>query len=181
LKHGSLTIACAVSALVACGGRGAADARDDAGPPGVALLFPDGADAIDAAARTSIFSQLGLAVDSAGTGLLDTVCGQPATAAADVLDLNADGTPEVRVVFGNTCTSGIAGSSVALFIERDGAYVMNLGFPAASADPMETSNEGWPDLLIGGPGFCWPVWRWNGTEYAYHRDEPQEPGGCSGR
>ena len=23
---------------------------------------------------------------------------------------------------------------------------------------------GWPDLLVGGPGFCFPVERWNGKE-----------------
>src|SRR3546814_2334843 len=30
---------------------------------------------------------------------------------------------------------------------------------------------GWPDISIGGPGFCFPVVRWNGKEYAIHRSE----------
>ena len=27
---------------------------------------------------------------------------------------------------------------------------------------------GWPDIEIGGPGFCFPVERWNGHEYRPH-------------
>ncbi len=30
---------------------------------------------------------------------------------------------------------------------------------------------GWPDISIGGPGFCFPVWRWNGKAYALNRFE----------
>ena len=28
---------------------------------------------------------------------------------------------------------------------------------------------GWPDLEIGGPGFCFPVEPWNGRQYALRR------------
>ena len=30
---------------------------------------------------------------------------------------------------------------------------------------------GWPDIQMGGPGFCFPVWRWNGSAYALNRFE----------
>jgi hypothetical protein len=30
---------------------------------------------------------------------------------------------------------------------------------------------GWPDLSLGGPGFCFPVLRWNGKAYVHHRFE----------
>jgi len=30
---------------------------------------------------------------------------------------------------------------------------------------------GWPDILVGGPGFCFPVERWNGKAYELHRFE----------
>jgi len=30
---------------------------------------------------------------------------------------------------------------------------------------------GWPDIQLGGPGFCFPVWRWNGRDYALNRFE----------
>lgn len=31
--------------------------------------------------------------------------------------------------------------------------------------------DGWPDISVGGPGFCFPVERWNGKEYKLHRFE----------
>ena len=34
---------------------------------------------------------------------------------------------------------------------------------------------------IGGPGFCFPVWRWNGKQYVHHGQAAQEPGGCDQR
>jgi hypothetical protein len=29
----------------------------------------------------------------------------------------------------------------------------------------------WPDISIGGPGFCFAVMRWNGKAYVRHRFE----------
>ena len=34
-----------------------------------------------------------------------------------------------------------------------------------------TGKDGWPDISVGGPGFCFPVERWNGSEYVLHRHE----------
>ena len=116
-----------------------------------------------------------------GREFVDNTCGMPAAAEVQFLDLNRDGAPEVLVVFGNTCTSGMAGTSVVLFIKTQGQYRMNLGFPAAEVTPLDTRNRGYADLLIGGPGFCFPVWRWNGSDYVYFRSDPQEPGGCDNR
>lgn len=147
---------------------------------GPALMFAGGAEDLTEDEQLQIFSELGLAVAPDGAGFVDTVCRQPAGADVQFPDLNGDGVAEVLVVFGNTCTSGAAGASVQLFIKQDGAYVGQLGFPGISADPLETRNMGYPDLVIGGPGFCFPVWRWNGTMYDYDRNEPQAEGGCPG-
>ncbi len=165
------------------GGPGAArvaGGEGGAGGAGPALLFRDGAGGLTDAEQLEVFSALGLAVAADGAGFVDTVCGQPAGAEIQILDLNGDGTSEVLAIFGNSCTSGHTGSSVALFIKHGGAYRLQLGFPGASADPLETGNEGYPDLQIGGPGYCFPVWRWNGSEYVHHRNEPQAEGGCAG-
>jgi hypothetical protein len=48
------------------------------------------------------------------------------------------------------------------------------------AEVLPTKNEGYPELLIGGPGFCFPVWGWDGTAYVPLRNEPQAEGGCDG-
>ncbi|GAA4722576.1 hypothetical protein H9L13_10755 [Sphingomonas lutea] len=39
-------------------------------------------------------------------------------------------------------------------------------------DFLETSGtDGWPDIQVGGPGFCFPVLRWDGTAYRPHRHQ----------
>lgn len=88
--------------------------------------------------------------------------------AATVLptDLNKDGKEEIFVVFGNTYTSGNTGSSIVLFIKNTGGvYEMNLGFPGMAPEVLTTINKGYPDLVVGGPGFEFPVFRWNGKTY----------------
>ena len=86
-------------------------------------------------------------------------------------DMNKDGKEEIFISFGNSYTSGNAESSVSLFIKNAaGIYTLNLGFPGLTPDALATSNQGYLDLLIGGPGMEYPVYRWNGKEYAYLRD-----------
>jgi hypothetical protein len=86
-------------------------------------------------------------------------------------DINKDGKEEIFISFGNSYTSGNAESSVSLFIKNAaGIYTLNLGFPGTTPDALATSNQGYLDLLIGGPGMEYPVYRWNGKEYAYLRD-----------
>lgn len=81
-------------------------------------------------------------------------------------DLNKDGKEEVFINFGNTYTSGNTGSSIILFIKNaTGVYEMNLGFPGMIPDVLTTINKGYPDLVVGGPGFEFPVFRWNGKIY----------------
>jgi len=81
-------------------------------------------------------------------------------------DLNKDGKEEIFVSFGNSYTSGNTGISITLFIKNPaGVYEMNLGFPGMVPDVMTTVNKGYPDLVVGGPGFEFPVFRWNGKIY----------------
>ncbi|MBL7698685.1 MAG: hypothetical protein JNK79_11020 [Chitinophagaceae bacterium] len=90
----------------------------------------------------------------------------PFGATAYPTDLNGDGTEEIFVLFGNSYTSGNTGSSIAAFIRNAaGKYEMNLGFPGTLPDVLTTKNMGYPDLLIGGPGMEYPVFRWKGKIY----------------
>ena len=169
-------LSCAVLALAL------AAAAPAAAADGPALLFAKGAGKLTAAEQSQVFAALDLAVAGDGKSFVDKVCGQPAGAEVELRDMNGDAQDEVLVIYGNTCVSGAAGSSVVLFIkDAAGKYQTNLGFPGASADPKAEKSKGYPDLVIGGPGFCFPVWRWNGKAYDYLRDDAQEPGGCDGR
>jgi hypothetical protein len=85
------------------------------------------------------------------------------------LDLNSDGIEEIAMVFGNAATSGAAGSSGILFIKNaNSVYESNFGFPGMYAF-LATGNLNFPDVCIAGPGFEFPVWRWNGKSYEMHR------------
>ena len=163
-RAGVLPLVAAATIAVYLGAAGGAlAAQDPIGTgPSPLVLFRNGADFLDASERLSIFTALGLAPAGGGEGFVDAVCGQPALAQANVLDLNGDGIPEVLAVFGNTCTSGFAGSTVAVLVGDAQGYTAHLLAEGAAAEPLESGNLGYPDLRVGVPGFCFPVWRWNG-------------------
>ena len=92
----------------------------------------------------------------------------------EVRDLNGDGRPEAVVTEGSAYCYGHAGVGFALVSNQaDGRWRLmakRTGIP----EFLKTRGvDGWPDILVGGPGFCFPVERWNGKEYAFHRFEYQ--------
>ena len=147
---------------------------------GHTLLFNPDSTTIAEADQRAIFDALDYLVSADGTSLEAMDCG-PIFASAAEADLNGDGIVEVFVLGGNTCTSGMDGSTITLWIkDAEGTYAMNLGFPGGGWTVLETSNMGYPDLSIGGAGFCEAVWRWDGTMYQQHGNRETEPGGCDG-
>ena len=147
---------------------------------GYRILFPADSTTISEADQRAIFEQLGYLVAADGSSLEVVDCGTIYTQ-VDEEDLNGDGTPEVFVLGGNTCTSGGAGSNLTLFGRNaEGGWGLNLGVPAGGWTALETGNLGYPDLSIGGPGFCEAVYRWDGTMYQHHGNRETEPGGCEG-
>jgi hypothetical protein len=103
-------------------------------------------------------------------------CGDPGTAGyspgtiAEVADLDGDGRPEAIVTedssycFGNTGTGYAVVSKLA-----NGAWKLMTGGPGIVTVLKTKGVAGWPDLEIGGPGFCFPVERWNGRDYVLNR------------
>lgn len=86
-------------------------------------------------------------------------------------DLNGDGVPEVFILAGNTCTSGMTGRSVWLFAKRrDDRWVWLVDAGAASYRILPTASSGWLDIALGGRGFCEGLWRLGPRgEYDYAR------------
>ena len=139
---------------------------------GAALLFKNIKTKISDAEKNKVFDSLGFKLSKdAKQFILDAESADyPFDAFVYPTDLNKDGIEEIFIAFGNTYTSGNTGSSIVVFIaDKKAVYRMNLGFPGTLPDALATSNLGYPDLLIGGPGMEFPVWRWNGKAYDYFK------------
>ena len=110
-------------------------------------------------------------------------CGDPGTASyspgavESAADLNGDGRPEAIVTEGSVFCFGNTGQGYAVVSKQtDGSWKLvtqGTGMVNVLATPAKVlaATGGWPDLEIGGPGFCFPVERWNGREYSLHRHE----------
>ncbi len=110
-------------------------------------------------------------------------CGDPGTlsyspgAIESVADLNGDGRPEAIVTEGGTYCFGNTGQGYTLVSKQaDGSWKRMAAGTGMVGVLTKTKAApggvgGWPDLEIGGPGFCFPVLRWNGREYALHRHQ----------
>lgn len=83
-----------------------------------------------------------------------------------VQDLNGDGRPEALITEGSSFCYG--GDEVGFVLVSKGA---NAGWKrmvssGGIARVLKSRGvSGWPDIEIGGQGFCFPVQRWNGSEY----------------
>jgi hypothetical protein len=88
-----------------------------------------------------------------------------------IRDLNGDGRPEVVVVDSGTACHGMTGQGYTILTPTPTGWKpveSNSGIPTFLAT---RGIGGWQDIEIGGPGFCFPVLRWNGKEYAVLRHQ----------
>lgn len=98
---------------------------------------------------------------------------EPAT--IDVVrDLNGDGLPEAVIREGGTYCYGFTGEGFFLVSKQPHGHwkliTSDIGIPRFLST---RGTGGWPDIQVGGPGFCFPVQRWNGRSYALNRREYQ--------
>lgn len=89
-----------------------------------------------------------------------------------VRDINGDGRLEVVITEGGTYCYGMTGSAFWVVSQQaDGRWRLitsSIGIPVFLAT---RGAGGWPDIEVGGPGFCFPVQRWNGKAYVLNRHE----------
>ena len=105
-------------------------------------------------------------------------CGDPGTASYEggsIMyrgDANGDGLMDALVIEGSTYCFGMAGVGYTLITQNpDGDWhIMDErgGIPEFLST---TGADGWPDIEVGGPGFCFPVVRWDGSAYTLNRQE----------
>jgi hypothetical protein len=87
-----------------------------------------------------------------------------------VRDVNGDGLPEVVVTEGSTYCYGMTGAGYVLVSKQANGRWKRITSGAGIPTFLDTKGVGgWPDIEVGGPGFCFPVQRWNGKEYVLDR------------
>ncbi|MEO7634394.1 MAG: hypothetical protein ABIS38_01960 [Sphingomicrobium sp.] len=101
-------------------------------------------------------------------------CGDPGTASYQAGkiehfgDINGDGRAEAIVTEGSTFCFGNTGTGFALLSHSSTGKWVKLHDSEGVATILNTRANGWPEIEVGGPGFCFAVLRWTGKEYAIH-------------
>jgi hypothetical protein len=100
----------------------------------------------------------------------------------EIRDLNGDGRPDAVVTdFGLECYGSTEQGYVIVTKEPNGAWRKLFNTPGIPTFQSTRGAGGWPDIENGGPGFCFPVLRWNGSDYVKIRWSAHQPGACAGR
>jgi hypothetical protein len=93
-------------------------------------------------------------------------------AVEQVRDVNGDGRPEAVITEGSTLCHGNTGVGYSLVSKQaDGSWKLITNGAGVLSFLNTKGAGGWPDIEIGGPGFCFPVERWNGQKYVLQRHQ----------
>ena len=100
----------------------------------------------------------------------------------EIRDLNADGRPDAVIRDHGTFCYGSTEQGYTI-VTKDANGTWRLLFQNQGIPTFQASRGvgGWPDIENGGPGFCFPIMRWDGSDYAIVRWKAYEPGACAGR
>ena len=88
-------------------------------------------------------------------------------------DLNGDGLPEAMIIEngGSMCYGNTGQAFWLVSKQSNGGWKLMTNAIGIPEFLKSKGANGWPDVSIGGPGLCFPVRRWNGTTYVFHRNE----------
>lgn len=86
-------------------------------------------------------------------------------------DINGDGRPEAFVRESGICYGNIGQHFWLLSRQPNGQWKPMLDAIAIPEFLATRGTDNFPDIQMGGPGFCFPVVRWNGREYKIDRHE----------
>lgn len=82
----------------------------------------------------------------------------------EVKDINGDGIDEIILIETGTAGAsicfGMVGQQISLFVsDGAGGWRTALSVPAGGLSFITRADKAWPDIEVGGPGFCFPIWR----------------------
>lgn len=159
-----------------CSGKSLAQAATPAAPAAPTAAATGGAGKPSAADEAALFKAAGF--KRKGKRWVTEGCDDPSSSTYGpgnveaFKDLNGDGRPEAVLSEGGTFCYGNTGQGFWLLSQQAGGNWKLLTQSQGMPDFLATKGkDGFPDIQIGGPGFCFPVVRWNGKEYKTHRWE----------
>jgi hypothetical protein len=102
----------------------------------------------------------------------DPTSSYTAGAVEQVRDINGDGRHDAVLTEGGTFCYGHTGVGYSLVSKQaDGSWKLITSGTGIVTFLNTKGAGGWLDIEIGGPGFCFPVLRWNGRTYALQRHQ----------
>lgn len=99
---------------------------------------------------------------------------------SDIKDLNGDGRLELVITETGTFCYGNTGQGFYIMQKSKAGAWKTLYQSPGIPEFLTTKGEGgWPDIEVGGPGFCFPVIRFDGSTYVNDRQVEHQPGACA--
>jgi hypothetical protein len=90
----------------------------------------------------------------------------------ELRDINGDANLEAVITEGGSFCYGNTGAGYGLVSKQaDGDWKLITTGTGILSFLTTTGVGSWPDIQIGRPGFCFPVERWNGSQYTLNRHE----------
>jgi hypothetical protein len=125
--------------------------------------------AVAPAEQATIFRAAGFAA----TGGRFLACDGRSPLEAQVGDFNGDKRPDALVIDqGLQCYGADETGFVLVSKGANGGWTKLYGSPGVPRF-LTSRGGGWPELEVGGPGFCFPILRWNGRTFAEARRQYQ--------
>ncbi|TCM22283.1 hypothetical protein EDF56_101970 [Novosphingobium sp. PhB165] len=83
----------------------------------------------------------------------------------ELKDINGDGHPEALITAESTECFGMAGAGFQLLRQTPAGWQLMANETGIATFQTTRGVDGYPDIEISGPGFCFPIARWSGSEY----------------
>lgn len=151
-------------------------APETAPPPaaGAALPAPGAPPLLKADEEAALFKAAGFKKKGKQwrSGCEDPSAGYAPGKLEQLADLNGDNRTEALITEGGSYCYGNTGQAFWLVSQQaDGQWKLLLQATGMAEFLKTRGKDNYPDVSIGGPGFCFSVARWNGQAYKHQRYE----------
>jgi len=105
------------------------------------------------------------------TGGRYLMCDEQNPLGIEARDINGDGRIDAVITDGGLACYGQTETGFTVLTKDAGGAWHKLYASPGVPNFLKTRAEGWPEIEIGGPGFCFPVVRWNGKTFVENRHQ----------